>query len=184
MSKYDLAFKLAVIAAYDAGGLSLREVGAKFGLDHSPVRQWIALYKRHGLAGLETKHQRNSGAFKLFVLQRIWQDGLSHRQAGIQFNIHNISSIADWQHRFDEGGEAALEPQHTRHSRSGRPKSMPLSPDDMPVTAADIALPVEDTRSREELMAELQQLRMENDYLKKLRALRLEAEKTAKSKPF
>lgn len=176
MSKYDLAFKLAVIAAYDEGGMSLREVGAKFGLGHSPVRQWIALYRHHGLAGLEAKHHRYSAAFKLFVLQRIWDDGLSHRQAGVQFNIHNIGSIAQWQRCYDEGGAAALEPR----SQSARSRSMPLSPKHLPTPLPDEAVPVDDGRSREELLKELQQLRMENDYLKKLRALRLEAARQAK----
>jgi transposase len=180
MSKYNLAFKLAVIAAYDAGGLSFREVGARFGLGHSPVRQWIALFRLHGVAGLETRHQHYSAVFKLFVLQRIWDDGLSHRQAGVQFNVRNISSIALWQRRYDEGGAVALEPRSNTRSRTGRPRSMPLSPKNMPAPAPSGTLPADDSRSREELLKELHQLRMENDYLKKLRALRLEAARLAK----
>ncbi len=51
-------------------------------------------------------------------------------------------------------------------SRRGRPKKMPELPPQQPKAPPD-----DDTRTREELLAEVNYLRMENAYLKKLKAL-------------
>lgn len=175
MSKYDLRFKLSVVTAYATGGDGFRGVGARFGVDHATVAKWVSLHSAHGLAGLEKKFSHYDAAFKLSVLLRIWEDGLSHREAAAAFNIRNRSSIADWKRRYEHGGIAALAPR-----RKGRPRSMP-PPDNPPDTPATLS---DDGRSREELLAELSYLRMENAFLKKLKALTQEQTPPEKRKPF
>jgi transposase len=165
MSKYSTTFKQSVVSAYAGGTDGFRAIGVRFGVDHSTVRKWVSIHAAHGLAGLEKKFSRYDAKFKLSVLRRMWEDGLSHRQAAAVFNIRNTSLIADWEWRYEHGGIEAL-----AFRRKGRPGSMP-PPTDEPRNCPPHALPGDDRRSRDELLAELGYLRMENAYLKKLKAL-------------
>lgn len=162
MSKYSAVFKRSVVAFYGNGSHSFREAGARFGVDHATVRKWVALDAAHGAAGLEKKFSHYSAAFKLLVLQRMWEDGLSRRQVAALFNIRNAGCLSDWERRYERGGLEALAPR-----RQGRPRSVSES-DKPPTSEAPVS---DEAKSRQELLAELRQLRMENAYLKKLEAL-------------
>ena len=163
MSKYSVGFKQAVVAFFGDGKHSYREVGLHFDLDHSTVRKWVAIHAAHGLAGLSKKLSHYDAQFRLLVLERMWKDGLSHRQAAALFNIRSAACISVWEDRYEHGGIEALAPR-----RKGRPRSMP----EPPITPPGSDAPKnDDAKSREELLAELAYLRMENDYLKKLEAL-------------
>lgn len=183
MSKYSTTFKQSVVSAYAGGTDGFRAIGVRFGVDHSTVRKWVSIHAAHGLAGLEKKFSRYDATFKLSVLRRMWEDGLSHRQAAAVFNIRNKSLIADWERRYEHGGIEAL-----AFRRKGRPGSMPSPTDEPrrcpPHAGEPQALPGEDRRSREELLAELAYLRMENAYLKKLKALTQDQAPLEKRKPF
>lgn len=163
MSKHSTAFKHSVVEFYRSGTRGSREVAARYGVDHSTVRKWVASYSAHGLAGLEKKFSVYDAPFKLSVLRRMWEDGLSYRETAALFDIRNASCLADWQKRYERGGIEGLAPR-----RRGRPPSMPEPPI---VSDQPAASPGDDTKSREELVAELNYLRMENAYLKKLEAL-------------
>jgi transposase len=175
MSKYSLAFKQSVIAAYESGTEGARAVAAQFDVDHSTVRKWAAAHAAHGVSGLVKKFSSYDASFKLSVLQRMWDDGLSYRQAAAIFNIRNKSCLVDWEKRYERGGLEAL-----AFRRRGRPRSMPKPP----ATDEPQALASDDTKSREELLSELAYLRMENAFLKKLEALTQEQQPLKKRKPF
>ena len=175
MSKYSTIFKQSVVSAYAGGTDGFRAIGVRFGVDHSTVRKWVSIHAAHGLAGLEKKFSRYDAKFKLSVLRRMWEDGLSHRQAAAVFNIRNKSLIADWEWRYEHGGIEALALR-----RKGRPRSMP----EPPGPNHPQSLPSDDTRSRQELLSELSYLRMEHAYLKKLEALAQEQAPLKKRKPF
>ena len=144
-----------------------------FGIDHSTVRKWIDIHTRHGQAGLEKKFSHYNAAFKLSVLRRMWEDGLSRRQVAAIFNIRNAGCLSDWERRYERGGLAALAPRRRGRQRKLGKSSKPPGSE----------VPVDDkVKSREELLAELNHLRMENAYLKKLDALtREQAPKKRKS---
>lgn len=181
MSKHSTALKQSVVDLYLSGDESYRSAGFVFGIDPGTVRQWVAFHALHGVAGLSRKFSHYSGDFKLSVLERMWADGLSHRQTAALFNIRNASCLADWQKCYDTGGVDALTPR-----RKGRPRLMSKPP----VAAAPVAddpqaSPRQDTRSRQDLLAELAYLRMENAYLKKLEALTQSVEPAQpKREPF
>lgn len=175
MTKHSTAFKHSVVAFYLSDERSYREVGVRFGIDHSTVRKWVSLHGEHGSAGLSKKVSAYEAAFKLSVLQRMWDDGLSYRQAAAVFNIRNASCLSDWERRYDRGGVEALAPR-----RRGRPRSMPEPP---AISGKTNAPQNDDARSREELLAELNYLRMENAYLKKLEALTREHQAPTRRKP-
>jgi transposase len=162
MSKHSESLKRTVVDRYLSGEESYASAGAADGVDAATVRKWVASYQAHGVAGLARKLSHYDGEFKLSVLHRMWEDGLSCRQTAALFNIRNAGCLPDWERRYEAGGIEALAPR-----RRGRPRSMsdPPSPGEPPVAQSD------ETKSREELLAELNHLRMENAYLKKLEAL-------------
>jgi len=175
MSKYSVAFKQTVVAFHLGGDHSYRDTGVHYGLDHSQVRKWVYLHTAHGFDGLSRKISSYTAEFRLSVLRRMWKDGLSFRQTAAVFNIRNDGCLSDWERRYERGGIEALVSR-----RKGRPRSMP----EPPTPSEPNASPSDDTRSREELLAELSHLRMENAYLKKLKALTQEQLPLKKRKPF
>jgi transposase len=175
MSKHSSAFKQSVVEFYLSGGESVASTGRHFGVDHGTVRIWVASYRVHGFDGLARKFSHYTADFKLSVLRRMWEDGLSHRQVAAVFDIRNRSCLADWERRYERGGIEALASR-----RKGKPRSMP----EPPAPDEPQALPSDETRSREELLAELSYLRMENAFLKKLKALTQEQSPLKKRKPF
>jgi transposase len=88
----------------------------------------------------------------------MWDNGLSNRQAAAHFNVRNPTSIGIWESRYQEGGMAALDRPQTSPPKMKAPS---VKPDPKP----------DQERSREELLKEVAQLRMEVEVLKKLQAL-------------
>ncbi|SDU34490.1 helix-turn-helix domain-containing protein [Stappia sp. ES.058] len=163
MTRHSTSFKHSVVSCYLNGDLSFRDVGSRFGIDHGTVRKWVSVHAEHGLAGLTKKFSRYDAAFKLSVLQRMWNDSLSFRQTAALFNIRNASSVSEWQRCYERGGIDALAAR-----RKGKRRSMP----EPPLIPAKTDVPHDnESKSREELLAELSELRMESACLKKLEAL-------------
>jgi transposase len=157
--RYSAAFKIRIAKAYLGGGVGHKALAGKHGIDFAKVRLWAKLYKAHGTRGLARKYSYYSAKFKLAVLRRMWADGLSYYDTAAIFNIRTPSWLATWERLYREGGIRALEP-----GKRGRPKAV-TDPKETPSRRSDAE------RSPEELIAELNQLRMENAYLKKLDAL-------------
>jgi transposase len=145
--------------AGDLGGI--KRVATKHGIDGSTANKWIAVYRVHGESGLVKKFTHYSAEFKLKVLTCMRDRSLSHRETAAIFDIRNRSIIGVWERAYDLAGVKALYPRPR-----GQPPKMPKKNPPPP------ALPVTDeSRSRQELLDELNYLRMENAYLKKLDAL-------------
>jgi transposase len=160
MIKYDEQFKLAVIEHYSTGLAGYRIVGQHFGLAPAVVRRWVLWHRIHGLAGLTRQTSTYTAEFKLSVLQHMWDNSLSQTQAAAVFNIRSTVSVGIWERRFHDGGIEAL-------ARTPRRKSGHLNaPTSKPPSSVDDL-----QRTREEILAELDQLRMEVAVLKKLQAL-------------
>lgn len=169
MGKYSLKKKLAAVKSYCSGELGLRAVAQQHDVDVSSLRQWVAAYRANGIDGLKTKKREfYSTDFKLKVLRQVEDDRLSYRQAAALFDIRKFDIIGHWKRQYEEGGVELLSLGPGRRNRpmTTQSKCTPkLQVDD------------DDKRTREELLKEVSQLRMENAYLKKLRAL------TQKDKP-
>jgi len=168
MIKYTEQFKLEVVQHYLRGAMGYGRLGAHYGVASPHIRQWVSAYRLHGLEGLRRKVTRYDAAFKLTVLQHMWDNGLSNRQAAAHFNVRNPTSVGMWDSLYREGGMAALAPPR----RKTQPMKAPIS---KPEQKSD------QERSREELLKELEYLRMENEVLKKLQAL-VQARKAAAPK--
>lgn len=162
MTKYDAHFKLAVVQQYLDGKAGVKAIAKQYGLAHAMVRRWVEWFQAHGTDGLKKKFSHYSAEFKLSVLQHIWDNELSYGQAAIHFNIRNPGVLSAWERSYRSGGLDALQPRPR-----GRPSKSKMS---APTTKTETP-PEDDKRTREELLAEVSQLRMEVAYLKKLRAL-------------
>jgi transposase len=168
MIKYTEEFKLKVAQHYLDGPMGYSRLSAHYGVDTAHIRTWVAAYNKHGIEGLRRKVARYDAKFKLKAVQYMWDNSLSHRQAAVHFNVRNPTSIAIWESRYREGGMAALARPRTTVKKMKAPTTQ--SP-----PKAD------DERSRDELLKELEYLRMENEVLKKLQAL-VQAQKMAAPK--
>jgi transposase len=162
MGIYSDQQKVAAAADYCGGCLGLKQVARRHGVNVASLRLWAAAYRVHGAAGVKTKRRKfYSAHFKLSVLQRMCDEDLSYRQVAALFNIRNRDMIALWQQAYEIGGFAALYP-HSGIRKTAMAKQAETS---------GAEEPGDETRTRQELLDELRQLRMENAYLKKLKAL-------------
>lgn len=159
MARYSDRKKIEAARDYCRGQLGLRQVAHRHGVNVASLRLWAAAYRLHGARGVLTKHRKlYSAKFKLTVLQRMHSDQLSRRQAAALFNIRRHDMIGRWQRAYEVGGAHAL---HSRARGTAMAKRSKPGAEKRPDQA----------RTREQLLEELHHLRMENAYLKKLKAL-------------
>jgi transposase len=171
MSKYTEPFKLSVVQHYLSGVAGYKAVAHAHNVPYSAVRKWVNLYQAHGLGGLTKKSSSYSAEFRLSVLRRMWDEELSYGQVAAAFNIRSAGCISQWERCYHSGGLDALAPR-----QRGGAKLMPTLPKTEPLQS----LPDPAGRTHDELVAEVNQLRMEVAYLKKLEAL-VQAQKTQQS---
>ncbi len=156
MSKYSDEFKLAIVKYCVEGHHSRDGAAKKYGMPSStPLKEWIKKYREHGPEGL-LKQQKSSysGEFKQNVVEYMHSNHLSATETAIHFRIMT-KVVLKWERIYYEEG-----PQALYEERRGRPRKMSSKP------KKKLSKEVE-----EDLIAENQRLRMENEYLKKLNAL-------------
>jgi|SRR5476649_917323 len=141
--------------------IDVRSGGETNGVSASMVKLWVAVYKRYGAAGLRKKFDHYDAPFRLRALKLMWKNHWSYSETAIVLGIRSSGCLAVWERCYHSGGIDALKPR-----KRGRPPKMPdFSPARTPTTTDD------ESRSKKDLLAEIDQLRMENAYLKKLEAL-------------
>ena len=157
MSKYSNEFKLEVVKYYLEGHHSRAGTARKFGMPSStPLKEWIKKYQEHGPEGL-IKQQKSSysGEFKQNVVEYMHDNHLSATQTAIHFRLQT-PIVLKWERIYYEEG-----PQGLYKERRGRSRNMESKPKKKKL----------DKQVEEDLIAENQHLKMENEYLKKLNAL-------------
>ena len=104
-------------------------------------------------------NKRYTPEFKRMVVETIGKENLSIRAAMQEFGINDHKIIERWERIYLEEGPEGLAIERRGRSSKGRPpKQLPK-------------------QVEEDLLAEVQRLRAENDYLKNLQALVLEDER-------
>ena len=98
-------------------------------------------------------NKRYTGEFKQRVVETMMQEKLSYCEAARQFDVNDHKRVASWERIYLEEGPEGLYVERRGHESKGRPPKK-LKPE-----------------VEEDLLAEVQRLRAENDYLKKLNAL-------------
>ena len=109
-------------------------------------------------------NKRYTPEFKRMVVETIEKENLSIRAAMQEFGINDHKIIERWERIYLEEGPEGLAIERRGRSSKGRPpKQLPK-------------------QVEEDLLAEVQRLRAENDYLKNLQALVLEDERRQRKK--
>lgn len=113
MSRHSESVKRSIVERYLSGEESYASAGAIDGVDAATVRKWVAAYRAHGDGGLSGKYSHYDAAFKLSVLERMWNEGLSYRQAAALFNIRNAGCLPGWEKRYHTDRGARPTPKRT-----------------------------------------------------------------------
>lgn len=159
MAKYSQQFKTTAINAYLTGDDGFRKVAHRFAVDCSLLRRWVATHHARGSANLRPPGRCFDAAFKRSVVQCLQKEGLSYRQVAARFGLGQSSQVGIWERQYYSGDLAALTAPKRRKAVA-MPKKLP--------TPSESQSMDDDSKSREQLKAELEYLRMENAYLKKL----------------
>lgn len=168
MSKYSDEFKLKVVKYCIEEHHGYADAAKHFNMkqDHT-VLKWVRKYQEHGEKGLIKNNQKYDGKFKQNVVEYMHNNHLSLTETAIKFNLGNHSIVGKWERIYYEKGLQAL-----YEERRGRNKNMSSKPSKKKLSK----------ENEEDLIEEVQRLRMENAYLKKLQALVQERTKPKQSK--
>ena len=128
------------------------------------VRQYGILNNKWGVfmpRGIPNK--RYTPEFKQKVVEAVLKEGLSYNEAQRQFEIRGNDCIRKWERIYLSEGPEGLAVERRDRGGNGRPRKF----------SKDV---------EEDLLAEVQRLRAENEYLKNLQALVLEDERRQSKK--
>ena len=109
--------------------------------------------------------KRYTPEFKKMVIETMREEKLSYRETARRFEINSHHRIQDWERIYLTDGPEGFTVERRGRGSKGRPRKLPKE------VEAD-------------LLAEVQRLRAENEYLKKLQALVLERERRQRKKPW
>ena len=108
-------------------------------------------------------NKRYTPKFKKLVVETMMKEKMSYRETARQFEISNHHRVQDWERIYLTEGPEGFAIERRGRSSTGRSKKLPKEVE-------------------EDLLAEVQRLRAENDYLKNLQALVLEDERRQRRK--
>ena len=151
---YSVQKKKEVVEYVLNNDVSLYQAQLKFNISREVIRMWIARYKNGGVKNLKDKRKKTkySGQFKVDVVEYMYEHRFSYKKTSMKFTIsHYLVKEWDLVYRC-EGKDVLLKGNYTSNFMKKKNKDL-------------------EQKSKEELMEEVEQLRMENAYLKKLRAL-------------
>lgn len=150
MAKYSYEQKLKVALAVVRDGIPQNRAATLIGACKGDVQKWVKLYREHGDDGLRMKKHTYTGQFKVSVVEYMHAHHLSIRETAAKFGIPSHSTVGQWERiYYEKGGQALLDKTRVRKEMKGKL----------------------DKKVEEDLIAEVQRLRMEIEYLKKLNAL-------------
>ncbi|MBM7577879.1 helix-turn-helix domain-containing protein [Jeotgalibacillus terrae] len=157
MTKFTNDQKFEAITRYKSSLEGMEEIAKSLRTFTSVVANWIQQFDYHGLAVFEKSYASYKVQFKMDVLNYKQENNVSSYEAAVFFGISSPGMIRNWRTRLEKGGLDAL-----FSKKKGRPsmKKTNKQPKQAPVEG-----------SPEALQAEINRLRMENEYLKKLNAL-------------
>ena len=155
--RYNLDFKIRVIAYYEQGHTG-NATAEKFNVNPKFILKWVKQYQSGGIEAIKpkTSKAKYSSEFKYKVITTMLKEGLSQSQTALKFNISSPALISHWHKAYRHQGMSGLIPK-----RKGKVAMSKPFITDKP----------DDEKTPVELKRELEYLRAENAYLKKLDAL-------------
>ena len=167
LAKYSLETKLKAVNDVLELGMSAGSVAKLLNTAKAVIQRWVAYYEKSGIDGLTKNTGAYAGDFKVRVVEYIHENNMSLFRAAAHFGIPSDVTVGRWERIYwEEGPEALYKDNRGRKSKL--------------VKKDNIKKPKMDKQVEEDLIAEVQRLRMENEYLKKLNALVQAREKSVK----
>lgn len=158
MSKYSNKFKLEIVKYYLEEHHSYSECCKKFNIpSKTPIKNWVKKYELYGPEGIIKRlNSSYDGNFKQNVVEYMHSNHLSATETAVYYRLAGADIVLKWERIYYEEGPQGLYIERRGRSRnmSAKPKKKKLNKD-----------------VEEDLIEEVQRLRMENEYLKKLNAL-------------
>lgn len=160
--------KVAVLSVV-SGKETCISAAQKVGCHRSSVQNWVVFYRKHGMKGLNLPWRTYSEEFKVEVIDYMLKNRLSLVRTAAHFGIPNSNMVKGWRKLYDSKGWVGLHQQFSErkttkmtNKKKGGKKEEP----DLDQSAQKLA----------ELQKEVEYLRAENAFLKKLDALIREEE--------
>jgi transposase len=166
MAKYSDEFKLMLVREYQEGKLGYNLLAKKHGIKSSTlIKKWVKMFEKLGIDGLMRKRHNDvySVQFKIDVLDYMKNTGASVMSTALQFAITNPPLITAWNKAFLEGGIEALD----------KPKGRPPMSDKATNRKSKKTVEEKKMTYEQKLERENELLRLEVEYLKKLRAFQM-----------
>ena len=158
MSKYSYEEKLEAVLRVVEDGMGCESSAKILGTGKAQVQRWVSRYNAFGPEGLLLHNGTYSGEFKQHVIEYMHSNKLSATETAVLFKMPGEMQVLNWERIYYEEGPEALyidrrgrKPKMTKETK---PRKKQLKPE-----------------VEEDLIKEVQRLRMENEYLKKLNAL-------------
>ena len=158
MAKFTAIQKLEAVNRAITGNESYVAIAHSLGVDDSSIHKWVQQYEHRGVEAFVKKYTNYSTQYKLDVLNYMIENGTSLYETAAIFKIPSPSTIYQWKQLLEKQGVNALQ---------SKTKGRPSMKNELNTKVKKELVP----GSIEALQAEIEQLRMENDYLKKLNAL-------------
>lgn len=157
MGRYSVELKIKVIEEWKERKLTISQIISKYNVSSQTIRRWVEEYDSRGFEGLLTnpKNKAYTGEFKQTVVEDMRKNNLSQSEVSRKYSIGR-RQVQQWERIYlEQGPEGLYIEKRGRYAKSVNTKEQ-----------ITLKKSVE-----EDLIAENQRLRMENDYLKKLNAL-------------
>ena len=165
MAKFTAEDKLEAVQRFLNGKKSSYELAKSLGTDNTAILKWVKQYEYNGVEAFVKSYTNYTQRFKLDVLNYMIENGTSLMETAAIFNIAAPSTILVWKKQFETQGLDAL--QSKKKGRLSMKKDTKKQIKSTPLEG-----------SVEALEARINQLEMENEYLKKLNALVQNKEKS------
>jgi transposase-like protein len=152
------------------------KLSRKYGVARTSIRDWISLYKHHGIDGLIPKNERYyDGQFKIDVIEYMENNHLSICETAAIFCIPSSLTVLEWKRKYyEKGKDAFLKLDKSKEQMTNKKELNSVkAPEE---TDKDL---ISENRN---LKAKNHYLQIENDYLKKLNELIQEKGKIVKKK--
>ena len=163
---YSPELKYEIVQKYLNGDDSLKSLANEYHVNKADIQKWRDSYLCNGFKGLACTNGTYSGDFKIAAVEYMKTTGSSLRQTMAHFDIKSLATLKLWERiYYEEGPNALFEERRGGSSKLKNKKTINKK---------------QQINENEDLLAEVQRLRMENEYLKKLNALVQAREKSVK----
>ena len=125
-----------------------RIISRKYGINHAQLKRWVRLHEQHGVKGLMKSSGTYTGDFKINVVEYMHKNSLSIIETANHFCIPSASTVKKWERIYYEEGRDALFEERRGRNNMGKKKC---------------SRPKKNVNENEDLLAEVQRLRMENE---------------------